>query len=108
MMLYCIKFPLQQAAPEWPVWAPENTIFSLLKCGAKLVAAGEAGQSRPAFCIWLGTPHTPVQLESSAVPAHAQLPQLPQDGCLQAGWRVSRHTVIPDKWLPALSNHSFT
>lgn len=27
VMLYCIKFPLQQAAPDWPVWAPENVIF---------------------------------------------------------------------------------
>lgn len=74
-MLYCIKFPLQQAAPDWPMWAPENTILSLLNCGAKLVAAGEAGQS------WhLAGYSTPVQLESSALPAHAELPELLQDG----------------------------
>lgn len=101
-MLYCITFPLQQAAPEWPMWAPENTIFSLLKCGAKLVAAGEAGQASILAFGWVFHT-TPVQLESSPVPAHTELPELPQ-----AGWRVSRHTVIPDKWLPALSNHTFT
>lgn len=94
VMLYCIKFPLQQAAPDWPTWAPENTIFSLLElwgqtCGSRGSRAIQAGTL--AFGWVFHTPPGP--LESSAVPAHTELPELPQEGCLQAGWRVSRHTL---------------
>lgn len=63
VMFYCIKFPLQQAAPDWPMWAPENTIFPLLNCGAKFVAAVETGQFRPALWKFGWVFHTtPVQL----------------------------------------------
>lgn len=99
MMLHCIKFPVQQAAPDWPMWAPENTIFSLLNCGAKLVAAEEAGQSSPV--IWLDIPH------QSNWKALLSLPtQSSQNSPRMKSLKT--HSVIPDKWLPALSNHTFT
>lgn len=70
-MLYCIRFPLQQATPDWLMWAPEHTIFQLLDCRAKL-DTGETSQASTLASI-LGSGwvfHTTrVRLDSSAMSA---------------------------------------